>query len=54
MSVQPFPKVGAEKEMNFLDLFKEVIYLLPSDIEVGLNVCIPMISLVGLFSSTSL
>lgn len=26
--------VGAEKEINFLDLFKEVIYLLPSDIMV--------------------
>ncbi|CAJ1967338.1 unnamed protein product [Cylindrotheca closterium] len=28
--------VGAEKEMNFLDLFKEVIYLLPTDIELEL------------------
>ena len=26
--------VGAEKEMNFLDLFKEVSFLLPKDIEV--------------------
>jgi hypothetical protein len=27
--------VGAEKEMNFLDLFKEVSYLLPEDLEVS-------------------
>lgn len=27
-------QVGAEKEMNFLDLFKEVSYLLPKDIKV--------------------
>ena len=27
--------VGAEKEMNFLDLFKEVGYLLPEDLDVS-------------------
>ena len=26
--------VGAEKEINFLDMFKEIIFLLPEDIQV--------------------
>ena len=29
--------VGAEKEMNFLDLFKEVGYLLPEDLQVRIR-----------------
>ena len=41
--------VGAEKEMNFLDLFKEVSFLLPEDIEVREWAAIHGRQLVALF-----
>jgi hypothetical protein len=35
-----FLQVGAEKEMNFLDLFKEVSFLLSEDIKVSFQVLV--------------